>query len=37
MPTLNWIGRKAVENHHRQVHFCHAAGEDLAAIKNVLK
>ena len=21
MPTLNWIGRKAVENHHRQVPF----------------
>jgi hypothetical protein len=21
MPTLNWIGRKAVENHHRQVLF----------------
>ena len=21
MPTLNWIGKKAVENHHRQVPF----------------
>jgi len=21
MPTLNWIGRKAVENHHQQVPF----------------
>jgi adenine-specific DNA-methyltransferase len=21
MPTLNWIGRKAVENHHRRVPF----------------
>ena len=21
MPTLNWIGRKAVENHHRQLPF----------------
>ena len=21
MPTLNWIGKKAVENHHREVPF----------------
>ena len=21
MPTLNWIGRKAVENHHKEVPF----------------
>jgi len=21
MPTLNWIGKKAVENHHRQAPF----------------
>jgi hypothetical protein len=47
MPTLNWIGKKAVETHHREMPFrlleaapelsCDAGGGNLLALKALLR